>query len=893
MSEFIALGTTAHNNRYTMGMTPGIEDSDPPEGVPTIEDFPSTSKSLEKLFRGVCDIRRTGAYETDEEEDVSYDLYLQEGSSSPVTDSLISQHDANANATVLKVTPLPPPPPILEVASPSPSPYEDRADTPRRILFPKYNDGKATEGDSPSSEVTAKIENSIKTPPAGNTTSSKRTVSINEKPPRTSWLRRLLMFVVINAFVVGAAVQYFKTPSGGKVFNQISNNILNEESEVRQYVSNMEKKVKEAIGEENIAMIDGKRVEFLATLSEYYNLHLEENIAMIDGKRVEILATLREYYSLHLEESIAMIDGKRVEILATLSEYYSLHLEETVAIIDGKRVEFLATLSEYYSLHFDATADALTSVVGEDEIPDRSETPLEVEDEDSESEESDYTEESPEIDETVTKSSEEDSLSDVEDPPIEELDEDTTESSKDVPEEELEQLDLNEDEEVLASEKDIEIETETDDPVLEETENDASDYNDDGDDNEEEEEKEQERISDDLDGGLDSKDDEEEDITDEEISEEVLEDPNLVDDEESTGVEADSETFVQDDSVLEEEEKDLEDLPMGDDNVDVDTGSIDESTSEDVVGDVDNEEPSEEEYVEHIENEADNPDLDENHDISASAESSDFTQVEENLEDEVLDEVEEAPVEEIHEESLVDANTAIDVSAEEQLEVVDLNESEETILTPEVDADEKPAHESDSIETTEDLAIFETKEEEYVGEEEEEESEELNDELSVSETLVDESEQFSESDGDEIDLQVNTGDESSISSQDVNLVDETVLEDNTGEKDGEAEFEVGSEVVEDGVRDEDFIFEPIETMPSDIPTMILKIQEITKRDGSSTPSPSTPSDISDMIKGIEGMLKDANIERVYHQEEEVDLLELKARKKWNTPLGWMTRRQRS
>ena len=102
-----------------------------------------------------------------------------------------------------------------------------------------------------------------------------------------------------------------------------------------------------------------------------------------------------------------------------------------------------------------------------------------------------------------------------------------------------------------------------------------------------------------------------------------------------------------------------------------------------------------------------------------------------------------------------------------------------------------------------------------------------------------------------------------------------------------------SKTLEADARDEDHTPESKETMPSDIPAMIQRIQEITKRVGSSTPLPSTPTDISDMIKGIEDMLRKANIERVYHKEEELDQPELKARKMWNTPLGWMNRKQRS
>ena len=127
-------------------------------------------------------------------------------------------------------------------------------------------------------------------------------------------------------------------------------------------------------------------------------------------------------------------------------------------------------------------------------------------------------------------------------------------------------------------------------------------------------------------------------------------------------------------------------------------------------------------------------------------------------------------------------------------------------------------------------------------------------------------------------------------------MEEAIAEDDvdeTGEDDGTSDVEVEATKNLDNPRDEDFTTESIGTTQPDIPEMIRKIREITMREGPSPPLPPPPSDISEMIKGIDDMLREANIPRVTNYHEEVDSPELKARKKWNTPSGWLARKQRS
>jgi hypothetical protein len=127
----------------------------------------------------------------------------------------------------------------------------------------------------------------------------------------------------------------------------------------------------------------------------------------------------------------------------------------------------------------------------------------------------------------------------------------------------------------------------------------------------------------------------------------------------------------------------------------------------------------------------------------------------------------------------------------------------------------------------------------------------------------------------------------------------------------------------DSTNDENPRDRPAETeteieAPLDIPTMIRGIQEITNKDDSSKAggyslptrrSSPPPLDIRAMIEGIESVLRDATAEIPRtnggddgdddYDDDSADNSnnaladpELKARNRWNTPLGWMPRKQR-
>ena len=971
---------------------------------------PSTVKSLKKLLRGVCDPEKTGAFDSDHEEDVNNnDLYLQKESSSP----RISSFEIDDIS-----------PPIEENI---PRASDDNVGTPRRVLFPNYSDGKATKGDSPQSEVTVKMGsvskkerdgNNLATSPSGNKTLSEQDASREQKSPSISWIRRFLFIAVINCLILGAVLHYFDSVSGGTPMNDLVTRIrkyhdlllnkasasdgtadvahklsdppkveqstetvesaaetlwpdsmyVDAEDTIQQTYDQTQVYLQETVGyllldlgekqnqilevmyeyQESIQKATSSTTNQLLDITKYYSeLEAIQNVTVVlkvflqrfsgnntweqmgidfslarwkeDSssaskyfepiqKTLELVLAKVNLEHVHniwlasLMEHIPELNGldgniyeKLVEIGDTIVVFYEESGlrqyvgnvekklketigEENIAIMDEKWAEILDGLSEYYDsnsvkkcLQFETTL-----IVDEDKTADRSKNSVEGDEEDGESLH-DTSEDriSKEMSQEDSPKPEE-SLTDNEfvDPNSYNV-ESNVEEEKSVGEE-LEQPGLNENDVVMESDDNFEINN-----IEEEEECDGGEEGElntsDGD---ETEESEEDANVVDIESSVYEKATEEQ-VND--LDSDVVEDSEMMIGDKSSLNEPSSEerldeVQVEDQDTDEDlemidiepslEKKNAEEIPTEQLQKDTDTNHRGKSRSdEDSEEIIDGESSVDEKATEEIEQEPENSDPNESKELPLAEDDSQ---------------------EAIEENSSSDGETTNEIPAEEQVEEIDTNESKESAISPEEDLDETLDEKSLSDdETTNSIPIEEQSEDRDFTEnensqdsevhetdevlEEDTPSEMPNDEIPGNEITIDETQEHSESGNKDKASETITNDEAME-------VEESLIP---------SQDENPSGALEDPAT------ELIEMSLLDIQAMIREIREIAKLDDTSSSLPPPPSDISELKKGIENILRDANIPRKKDQKKDVDPPELKAQKNWNTSSGWMLRKQRS